>query len=307
MSDSSPLRATLRAIRSHPRLLVYPASAGLVTLLLFPLVGWSLTAGVAGVAETIGRESGIGARTAWPVVLAVGVVAVTALFVGILAFHHVALARATYGTMMNDEVSISRTIATAIRAWPILVAYSLVAGAGGLGVGIVERALGNGGRSHWFAALGGAPYAALTYLLAPVAALEEPGGPRTAFRRSATLLERQFGVHAVPSVGILEASILIAAVPLVFIQTALIIAGIAGASVLAPIVRAVSGSIWIGALVTLWLGVLVGTTLGTIAKTSLYIAITTDRESLPLLGVSVDMFVTPSDRISDDAPEESTA
>ena len=287
---TSVLRATLATARDSPRLLVFPVFAVVATIVVFPLLLWSITRSL----EAAGTALVSVVPLALPVVLApvlyLAIAASIAVLSSLVAFANVGVAQLTSDRIQGRPVTVRSGVAAALRQAPTVLFYGVFAGLVGLLGVVMERRSGSRGR-YAFAALAGETYAAMTYLLAPVAVGENLSSTGTLYR-GARLLRDRFGDHPVLSFTILENVTIVAALPLVAVQT-LLLAEVFGNFGLFSGLPGDALVFVVGfSLVVLWSGVVFAMALAAIAKTALYVAIVEETDDLPLLGIPVDEAVT---------------
>ena len=165
-------------IRAHPRLAKLPLTGGALALVVFVLVG------VPG-ALVLDGEGG-GATAAGVVLLAVG--GYLASFVVI--YFNVALAAAADQALRGEEPDIPAARRVARSRIRTIAAWALVSAVVSAVLGLLNDRGGIAGRIG--AAIGGAIWALVTFLVIPVLALEGVG-PIAAVSRSATLIRRRWG------------------------------------------------------------------------------------------------------------------
>jgi hypothetical protein len=274
-------RAALSVFRAHPRLVAFPAAGLALTLALLPAALWLATRGVARATVVVVRATGAPQTPVLALLLYLGLALGVGALAATLGATNAALAHAVDGVVEGEAVAPVAAVRAALGVVPALLAYGALAGLVGLFAAPLER----GTRSRGlFAAVAGTSYSALTYLLGPVAVLER-ASPQAALWRGADLLERRFGPAPVPSLGVLLDGAVVGAVPLVVVQTLLLVDAVAGTG-FAEFVVATPGVVAVP-LALFWAGVVVGTAAGTVGRTALYRALADGRESLPLLETTV--------------------
>lgn len=287
---ASVLRSTLSIVRHNPRLVVFPMTAVVATIVVFPALLWSITRSLQAVSATLAGMFPV----ALPLVLApalyVGIAASVAILASLLAIANAGIVQVTLDLIEGRSVSLRSGLAGAITNAPTMLIYGLFAGFVGLPAAIMERRSGGRGR-YVFAAVAGETYTGMTYLLGPVAVDQRLTATGTLYR-SARLLRAELGTHPVVSLTVLENVTIVAALPLVVVQTLLLAEVFGNFGLLAGLPGDALVTGFGLALAVLWVGVVAAMSLAAIAKTALYVAIRDDLDVLPLLDVPVEAAVT---------------
>jgi hypothetical protein len=255
--------------REHPKLLVFP---------LVSLVGSALSVAglyasgselllwfVSDVIEFAFVSFGLDAVAAVLAYATFGFfVAVWTLVVGAA---NAALVRCTAQHVEGAPVRLRDGVEAAWRAKWTLLAFALLNGLVGVAVVALERS--SDGVGDLVASLLGVAYGAVTVFVLPAAVLDGTG-PVASFRRSVTLLTREFGDVAFVSLGVLQYVVSLFAIPFLLTQVLFISDMVFGTAFVDVLFEY---TLWWGVpmAVSLAVGFVLGFNVAAVVKTALYL------------------------------------
>lgn len=257
---------SLRVIRDNRKLMAYPVLMLAVSALVAPLF----------LVVIIGGVSPEAARATFEqddpgIAVLAGIFAAWVVLTFISTFFSAALVHASYSAFSGGEPDIGHSLRRALESLGAIAVWSLIAATVGLIMQRSER------QSSWLTTLFSAAWAALTFFIIPVIALERTS-IHGMFSRSARIFRERWGESAV---GIVGAGVVQFAISLV--GAALM----AGAWFLLEVQTVVPFI----AVVTAIVGFLVSTTVNGVIKTALYIYASEEQLPAELEDIDPDRLV----------------
>lgn len=237
---------SLAIIRHNRALMAYPVLMLLVSALVAPLLLAVILGGL-----TIEAAQGSVDEENPGIAVFVGIFIAYLVFTFISTFFSTALVHASHTAFRGEPPDIRQSLKAASRSLMPILVWSVIAGTVGLFMQRSQR------RMPWLTALISTAWAALTFFIVPVIALEE-ASIRGMFSRSARIFKERWGETAVGVVG----------AGIVQFAVALIGGGIIGLSWLMFESEAI---VLILGVITAIAAFLVGTTVNGVIKTALYL------------------------------------
>ncbi|GIW06666.1 MAG: hypothetical protein KatS3mg060_1471 [Dehalococcoidia bacterium] len=250
-----------KVLTDDPRLLAFPAIAGVVTLLaslafVFPAIGVAVATGA----------SARAAENLPAVALLFAFYLVTSF---IALFFNVGLAAVVLRRFRGERVTIGEGFAIALRNVPLILGFAVLNAIVGTVLALLER---RGAVGDVVRAVLGAAWSVATFLVVPVM-VAEGINPFSAIKRSTELLRQTWGAQVVGNVGIGLVTLL-AALPGVAIAALGVISG--RLDLLIPL--AAIGVIWIAVVAV------TSAALGQIYRVAVYLFATTGEAPAPFDG-----------------------
>ena len=191
----SMARGSFSVLRRHPKLALFPAISGLALFLALGLLSISLIAGTGFLYRITGWNlDDFGSDRTSDVVMFIGAFLLLYVLTAIAVFFNTALVYCTLEAYAGKEPSIRSGLHGAIKCLPQILGWALVAASVGMLLSAIESVLSEklGFVGEIIGALFNAGWAAATYLVLPVLAVERTG-PLTAVRRSSAILRSKWG------------------------------------------------------------------------------------------------------------------
>lgn len=257
---------SLRVIRDNRKLKAYPILMLAVSALIAPLFLLVVLGGMSpeAVQRTFDQEDP-------GLTVFVGIFLAWVAFTFISTFFSTALVHASYTAFSGGDPDIGQSLRTALESLVPIIAWSLIAATVGL---FMQR---SGRQSPSLATLFSAAWAALTFFVIPVIALER-SSIRGMFSRSAQIFRERWGESAVGIVGAGVVQFAISVIGAALMAGAWFLLGI---ETVVPFI----------AVVTAIVGFLVSTTLNGVIKTALYLYASEEQLPAELTDIDPDRLV----------------
>jgi hypothetical protein len=191
----SMARGSFSILRRHPKLTLFPVISGLALVLALGLLTGSLIAGTGFLYRATGWNlENFGSDRASEIVMFVGVFLVLYVLTAVAVFFNTALVFCTLDAYAGKEPSIRSGLRGAIGCLPQILGWALVAASVGMLLSAIEGFLSDklGIVGDIIGAIFNAGWAAATYLVLPVLAVERTG-PFAAIGRSSAILRSKWG------------------------------------------------------------------------------------------------------------------
>jgi hypothetical protein len=191
----SMARGSWSVLKRHPKLALFPAVSGVALFLALGLMTVSLIAGTGFLYALTGWNfDDFGSDWRSGVVMFIGAFLVLYVLTAIAVFFNTALVYCTLEAYSGKDPSIRSGLHGAVRCLPQILGWALVAASVGMLLNAIEGFLSDklGIVGEIIASLFNAGWAAATYLVLPVLAVERTG-PVTAIRRSSAILRSKWG------------------------------------------------------------------------------------------------------------------
>jgi hypothetical protein len=223
----SLVKKSWAVVREHPGMAWLPIMGGILALISLIIFGTPAAILAGGTEPTNAEYAGA---------IILGLVAMYLASFFIIYFN-VALAGAADAAFRNEPVTIGGSLAVAKSKLGVIAAWALVAGIVSLLFAVLRDRGGIGGQI--VAALGGALWSLITFLVIPVLAFEDIG-PIAAIKRSAGLFKQKWGeqIGGNAAIGLITVLIVLLAVGVgalgvLAVSAGTMIAQVAGACIIA--------------------------------------------------------------------------
>lgn len=257
---------SLRVIRDNRKLMAYPILMLAVSALVAPLFLVVIIGGVSPEAASATFE-----QDDPGIAVLAGIFAGWLVFTFISTFFSIALVHASYTAFSGGEPDIGHSLRRALESLGAIVVWSLIAATVGA---IMQRSDRD---SPSMTTLFSAAWAALTFFVVPVVALERPS-IRGMFSRSAKIFRDRWGESAVGIVGAGVVQVAIALVGAALMAGAWFLLEI---QMVVPFIAVVTGIV----------GFLVSTTVNGVIKTALYLYASEEQLPAELEDIDPDRLV----------------